>query len=95
MHGSLHGVDFGSGFSRLVVEQIDGMTRMMPKQMVRPASRFAFRIHVCSPKEERLHYQMLQFQLTRFDSLMDPLMAGIEAPRVSAHGNQACFFLDG
>src|SRR5256885_1683279 len=71
------------------------MTGMMPEQMIRPASGFSLGVHIRAAEEKRLDHQMLQFEFAGFDFLMDPLMAGIEAPGVSAHRDEAGFFLHG
>jgi hypothetical protein len=54
------------------------MAGMMPEEMIRPASGFAFRVHVRPSKEEGLHDQVLQLELTLLDAFVNPLMAWIE-----------------
>ena len=95
MNRTLHGADFRGGFSGLIMKDIDGVAGVMPQQMIRPAARFAFGIHVRAPEEERLHDEMLQLQLAGLDLLMNPLMTRIEAAGVAAHGDQPGFFLNG
>ena len=46
----------------LILELIDRMAGMMPEQMIRPASRFAFGVHVRSPEEKCLDDKMLQLE---------------------------------
>src|SRR4029079_11205167 len=51
----------------LVLEQVDGMTGMVPQQMIRPASGFALRVHVRATEEERLHDHVLDVEFTSLD----------------------------
>src|SRR5438876_7879545 len=95
MDWALHRVDIGRGFSGLVMEEIDRVTGMMPKQVIRPASRLSCGIHIRATEEEGLNDEMLELEFTRFDPFVNPLMAWIEAPRVTTHRGDAGFFLHG
>ena len=66
---------------------------MVPEQVIRPAARLAQRIHVGAPEEIGLHVHLQHFQLTCRDPAADPLVAGIEAARVTSHGHQARLLL--
>src|SRR5213593_3054103 len=94
MNRSLQCAHVGGYFAGLVLEEIDRVAGMMPQQMVRPAARLAFGIHVGAAEKEGLYDQVLQLQFARFDSLVNPLMARVEAAGVSAHGHETRFFLD-
>src|SRR2546421_11122650 len=93
MQRTLHGMCFRGNLTGLVMKQIDSVAGMMPEQMIRPASGFSFRIHVGPAEEKCLNDQMLQLEFTGFDSLVDPLMAWIESPSMSAHRYEAGLFL--
>src|SRR5262245_15870516 len=95
MDRTLKCANFGCSFSSMALELVDGVTGMMPEQVVGPAARFALGIHVCSPEEEGLHNQMLQLQLTGFDPFVNPLVAGIEAAGMTGHGRKPRFLLHG
>src|SRR5438477_11705497 len=95
MDRSLHRVNLRRDFAGLMLEKIDGVAGMMPQQMIRPASRFAFRVHIGSPEEECLYNEVLDFEFAFLDLLMDPLMARIEPARMPGHSNHACLFLCG
>src|SRR5438034_3286242 len=95
MQRALHCAGFGGDLAGLIVKQIDSMACMMPEQMICPASRFSFRIHVRAAVEKRLNHEMLQFEFTGFDLLVDPLVAGIESPCMSSHRQEAGVFLNG
>ena len=72
----------------LVLEQIDGVAGVVPQQVVGPAARLAQRVHVGAAEEVRLHVHLLHLQFAGLDALVDPLVAGIEAPRVSGHRDE-------
>src|SRR6185295_596968 len=93
MDRALHGVDFGCDLTRLVLELVDGVAGMMPEKVVGPAPRFTFGIHIGSAEEKRLHHKMLKREFTLLDPVVNPLMAGIETPRVTAHGDESGFLL--
>src|SRR5262245_9050318 len=63
--------------------------------MIRPASWFAFGIHVCPAEEKRLYDEVLQLQFASLDSLVNPLVTRIESTRVPAHRDESRFFLNG
>ena len=58
------------GLTRLIGEQINGMTRVMPEQMIDPATRLAESVGIGAPEKERLRDQMLDTQLICCDFLM-------------------------
>ena len=61
--------------ARLVVEQIDGVARVVPQQMIGPAARLAFEIDVLAAEEIRLHDELLELQLALLDSVVRPIGA--------------------
>jgi hypothetical protein len=67
----------------------------MPQQVVGPAARLAKGVRVLPPKEERLHNEVLDGVLTRFDPGADPLVARVEAAGVCHHPDQPSALLDG
>jgi hypothetical protein len=62
---------------------------VVPQQVVGPAARLAQRVHVAAAEEVGLHVHLLDVELAGSDLLVDPLVAGVEAPGVAAHGDQA------
>ena len=80
-------------FARLVLEQVHGVTGVMPQQMIGPTTRLAQRIGVGPAEEIGLHVHLLNLQLAGLDALMNPLVAGIEAPGVAAHADDARLLL--
>ncbi len=95
VHRPLHRLHLARDLTGLVLEQIDRMTGVVPEQVIGPAPRLAFGVQVAAAEKESLHVQVLQRQLARLDLSVNPLMTGIEAPRVSNHGNQPGLFLHG
>src|SRR5271168_3655024 len=57
--------------------------------MIGPASRVARSIDVLPSEEISLHVHLLDFQLALLDALVHPLVAGIKAPHMAAHGGDA------
>ena len=80
--------------ARLVLEQVDRVTGVMPQQVVGPGSRLAESVLVLAAEEERLDDEMLQLQLPRLDPFVHPLVARVEAPCVAHHGGQPGLLLD-
>src|SRR5437867_11663324 len=95
MHRALHGAGFRGDFAGLIRKQVESMACVMPEQMICPASRFSFRIHVRAAEEKRLHHEMLKFEFTGVDVLVDPLVAWIEPPRRCSARRDAGRFLTG
>ena len=89
MDRPLDGMRLHDGASCLISEQVDGVRRVVPQQMVRPAARLSEGIRVRAPEEVRLHIEVLDVELAGQDSLSHPLMAGIEAAGVTTHGDLA------
>ena len=48
---------------RLVLEEVDGVCRVVPQQVVRPGARLAERVHVAAAEEIGLHVHLLDAQL--------------------------------
>ena len=86
-------MDLGSFLAGLVLEQVHGVTGVVPEQVVGPASRLAFGVDVPAPEEIGLHVHLLDGELAGLDSLVNPLVAGIESPRVPRHRNETRLFL--
>ena len=61
--------------------------------MIGPASRLTQRIEITATKEIRLHIQLLNRQLAPCNTLMYPLVTGIEAANMARHCNQTRFEL--
>jgi hypothetical protein len=57
-----------------MMQQIDGVTRVVPQQVIGPAARLALEIDVLAPEEERLHDEVLQLELAGLDPLVHPLV---------------------
>ena len=70
----LHAVDRHHFFAGLVLEQIDGMRRVMPEQVIGPGPRLAQRVQVRAPEEKSLHVHLLDRQLARLDPVVHPLV---------------------
>src|SRR6185369_17046933 len=94
MQGALHRADFRRHFASLIDELIHRMTRMMPEQMIRPAARLAFRVHIRSSEKERLHDEVLQLEFAGFDLFVNKLMTRVESPRVATHRDKTSFLLN-
>ena len=95
MHRPLDAHGLTGEFAGLVLEQVHGVAGVMPQQVVRPAARLAQRVRVGAAEEIGLHVHLLDLQLAGRDTLVDPLMAGIEAAGVAAHGDQPGLLLHG
>ena len=54
----------GHHFAGLIHEQIDGMTGMVPQQVVGPAARAAIGADILAPEEICLHIHLLNIQVT-------------------------------
>ena len=89
MDRPLHRVGLLYPAASLVGEQVHGMGRVVPQEVIGPASRLAGRVHVGAPEEERLDNQVLDIQIAGEDFPPDVLVAGIEAPGVAAHRDKA------
>ncbi len=89
MDRPLHRVAIRDRLPGLVLEQVDGVGRMVPEQMVGPAARIAGGVDVLPAEEIGLHVHLLDGELALHDALVHPLVAGIEAPHVAAHGDHA------
>ena len=61
--------------------------------MVGPAARLAQCIHVGAAKEIGLHIHLVDVELSRLNLLVYKLVAGVEAARVTAHGDQTGLLL--
>src|SRR6516164_3459 len=91
---ALHRVAIGNRLAGLVLEQVDGMGGVMPKQMVGPAARIARRVDVLAAEVVGLHVHLLDLELALLDALVNPLMARIEAAHMPAHGDNAALLRD-
>jgi hypothetical protein len=87
-------MDFGSDLSSLMLELIHRVTRVVPEKVICPAAGFAFGIYIGSAKEERLNDEVLQSEFSFLNSVVNPLMAGIEAARVASHRGETGFLCD-
>src|SRR5215475_16199555 len=83
MDRALHRVTIRDGLAALVLEQVDGVGGVMPKEMIGPAARIAGRVDVLSSEEIGLHVHLLDLELALLDLLMDVLVARIEATHVT------------
>src|SRR5262249_61081341 len=83
------GLAIGAGLAGLVLEQVDRVGGVMPEEMVGPAARIAGRIDVLAAEKIGLHVHLLDRELALLDALVDPLVAGVEAADVTAHGDDA------
>src|SRR6516165_4748219 len=86
---ALHRIAIGYVFADLVLKQVDSVRGMVPKQMIGPAPRLAGGVDVFAAEEISLHVHLLDLQLALLDALVHPLVAGIEAPHMTAHGGDA------
>jgi hypothetical protein len=85
---ALDGVGDRDGRAGLVSEEIDRVCRVMPQQMIGPGARLTQGVDVGAPEEVGLHVQLLDRELATRDPLVDPLVRGIEAPRVPDHADE-------
>ena len=69
--------------------------RYVVDSLAKLPARFTFRVHIGSPEEKCLYNEVLDFEFTFLDLLMDPLMARIEPARMPGHCDHACLFLRG
>src|SRR5262245_10156002 len=86
---ALHRVAVGDGLAGLVLEQVDGVGGVVPEQMIGPAARIAGRVDVLAAEEIGLHVHLLDLELALLNALVHPLVAGIEAAHMAAHGDDA------
>ena len=89
----LQGVGLDDRAACLIREQIHRVRGMVPEQMVGPAAGVAKRVHIGATEEEGLHVQMLERELARNNSPMDPLVARIESAGMPNHGDETCALL--
>ena len=61
----------------------------MPQKMIGPRARLTEGIDVGAAEEIGLHVHLLDRELTPGDALVDPLVRGVEAPRVADHADEA------
>ena len=89
MDGALNRIGFHNLATRLVLEEIDRVRGMVPKQMICPAAGLTERVHIRAAEKVGLHIHLLDVESACFDFLVHILMRGIEAPGVAAHGDLA------
>ena len=89
--GALQGVGFDDGAARLVGEQVYRVRGVVPQQMVGPAAGLAQGVHIAAAKKIGLHVHLLDIEFARPNPVVHPLVAGVKAPGVAAHGHQAFF----
>src|SRR5690625_6124869 len=58
------------------------MCCMMPKEVIRPRTRLSKGIGIAAAEEIRLHIHLLDGELAFFNSIVNPLMAGIKTTRM-------------
>ena len=93
MHRSLYRIGPDHSLSGLVLEEINCMGRVVPKQVICPSSWFSSRVDIFASKKISLRIQLLDLQLTSLNFFIDPLMRGIEAAGMAHHADQTCFLL--
>ena len=86
---ALHDVRLDDRLAGLVHEQIDGVGRVVPEEVVGPGARFAPRIRVGAAEEVGLDVHLLDRELTGRDPLVDELVARVEAADVARHRDAA------
>jgi len=74
---------------RLIGKRSTVWQAWMPQQVIGPTARLAERIGIGAPEEIGLHIHLQHFQFPGKDALVNPLMTGIEAARVTGHGDYA------
>jgi len=74
-------------------EEVNGVCRVVPQQMVSPTARLPQCVHVGAAKEIRLHIHLLDIELTRCNFFVDPLVAWVESTCVPAHRDEPGLFL--
>jgi len=77
-----------ANFAGLILEEIDGVAGVMPQQVIGPTARLAERVEVGAAEEIGLHVHLLDLQFAGGDLVVDPLMAGVEAPHVPSHRDE-------
>ncbi len=77
------------GLAGLMQEEVHRVGRVVPQQVVRPAARLAEGVEVLPPEEIGLDVHLAQRQPAALDPLADPLVGGIEPPRVAGHRDEA------
>ncbi len=61
--------------ARLIREQVDGVRRVVPQQVVGPRPRLALGVDVLAAEEIGLHVHLLEVRVRRRDLRVDILMA--------------------
>lgn len=84
----LQGIGLYDRLTGLILKQVNCVRRVVPEQMIRPRARLPKSVEVRATEEKCLYLQLLNAQLAAGDALMDPLMGGIEPPRVPDHAHQ-------
>ena len=88
---ALDGAHLGDVLACLVHEKVDRVTRMVPQQVVCPASLAAVRACVLAPEEIGLHVHLLDGQLARPYPPVHKLVRGVEPPHMAGHGDEPGF----
>ena len=89
----MHGIGLDDGAARLIRKQVHGVGSVVPQQVVGPATGLAQRIHVGAAEKVGLHIHLLDVELTGFNLLVHPLVAGVKATGVAHHGDQTGLLL--
>ena len=90
----LQGVRLHDRRPGLVGEQVDGVSGVVPQEVVGPRPGLPQGIEVLSAEEVGLHVHLLQGELAGGDPAVHPLVARVEAPGVADHPDQAALLLD-
>ena len=93
MDRPLDGVGLHDGGAGLIGEQVYRVRRMVPEQVIGPATGLAERVHVGAAKKVCLHVHLLDVEFASDDLPMHPLMAGIKSARMAAHRDQSSLLL--
>ena len=81
------------GIRCLILEEINGVGRVMPEQVIRPRPRLAEGVHVGASKEIGLHVHLLDFEFALGNTAMYPLVRRIESSGMTDHANEPRGFL--
>ena len=77
----------------LVGEQIHCVCGMVPQQMIGPTARLTQGVHIGTAEKIGLHVHLKHIEMACLDLLVNKLVTGIKATRVTAHGHQTVLLL--
>ena len=85
---ALQGLNLGAGFASLVLEQVNGVTSVVPQQVVGPGTGLTLGVGVGTTEEVGLNVHLLDVQFASLDLVVNPLVRRVETTGLTRHGHQ-------